>query len=266
MALPPPLDPRTLCASLISSLRRSDLNTTNPDQDANPLRNADQHTQKALLTLHVLFPNELLPALDLLDRNLVTRLILQQSETQQPESPVGSRAPSTLQPEQAVTTLTHESNVGKLHDQERPPSPTHRSRANPTPHQRQPAEVYLVRSAQAPSRARSSHHHHHHQHIASYEVRLHAWSCSCPAFAFAAFPAAASEADDNRSAPSSAEDRGGGGHGWKFGGATLGGDMPVCKHLLACVLVEYSDLFAGLAEEREVSGEALAGYAAGWAD
>jgi hypothetical protein len=53
---------------------------------------------------------------------------------------------------------------------------------------------------------------------------------------------------------------------WKFGGLTLGGDIPVCKHLLACVLVEYCDLFAGFVEEREVSVEELAGWAAGWAD
>jgi hypothetical protein len=54
--------------------------------------------------------------------------------------------------------------------------------------------------------------------------------------------------------------------GWSFGGLTLGSDMPVCKHLLACVLIEHYTSFASFVNEREVSVEELAGWAAGWGD
>ncbi|KAG5440450.1 hypothetical protein PCK2_000478 [Pneumocystis canis] len=61
-----------------------------------------------------------------------------------------------------------------------------------------------------------------------YEVRMFAWHCSCPEFAFSAFN------NDYHI-------------GWNrvatvfntfWGGCILGDPIPVCKHLLACVLVE----------------------------
>lgn len=61
-------------------------------------------------------------------------------------------------------------------------------------------------------------------------------------------------------------------HKWRFGGASLDtegmgtGMPPVCKHLLACVLVDRCDLFAAFAEEREIGEEEAAGWAAGWGD
>jgi hypothetical protein len=60
--------------------------------------------------------------------------------------------------------------------------------------------------------------------------------------------------------------QGSSGAGWRFGGLTLGNHMSVCKHLLACVLVEHCSLFVGFVDEREVSVEELAGWAAGWGD
>lgn len=61
---------------------------------------------------------------------------------------------------------------------------------------------------------------------------------------------------------------GGGGDGererWTVGGLSLGEDVPICKHLLACVLVERTGLFAGFVREREVGVEEWAGWAAGW--
>ena len=55
---------------------------------------------------------------------------------------------------------------------------------------------------------------------------------------------------------------------WIFGGISLGDGMPpVCKHLLACVLAERcKGLFGGFVEERDVSVEEAAGWAAGWGD
>lgn len=60
--------------------------------------------------------------------------------------------------------------------------------------------------------------------------------------------------------------RGGGKSGWQFGGLAKGEDAPVCKHLLACVLVERCAAFKHFVVEREISGEEMAGWAAGWGD
>lgn len=104
----------------------------------------------------------------------------------------------------------------------------------------------------------------------SYEVRLQAWNCNCAAFTFAAFSGewdGTSEMEDEKIA---IEGEGGGdgeevvvGGGW--GGKTLGHGVPICKHLLACVLVENVEGLAAFVEEKLVSKEEMAGLAAGWA-
>lgn len=220
--------PRQLVASLISSMRSSpsptEAKTTAPT--GNPLKDASPAVQKALLTLHVLFPNELLPALDLLERGLITRFMLASRPSHQRERATGTGPEAMGMPS------------------------------------RTPAAVYLVRSAQPQSRHRSAS-----THTTSYEVRFNSWNCSCPTFAFAAFPADSS-AESLAVANVLGLDapRGDGFTDWTFGGLTRGADMPVCKHLLACVLVEHCEMFRSFAEEREVSAEELAGWAAGWGD
>ncbi|KAF2203299.1 hypothetical protein GQ43DRAFT_411913 [Delitschia confertaspora ATCC 74209] len=192
-----------------------------------------------MLTLHVLFPNELLPALDLLDRKLVTRFRIRSKETDEN----GDVA-------QAGEAEALEDTKGELEDSS--PSQT----------------IYYVRSAQQrTSRFKESY-----ESTTYYEVRLSAWTCSCPAFAFAAFPSTnflepffpQQQQDDaasrNRNSISNGDD-------WLFGGLTLGHTTPpVCKHLLACVLVDRCPLFEGFSEKRDVSVEEAAGWAAGWGD
>lgn len=51
---------------------------------------------------------------------------------------------------------------------------------------------------------------------------------------------------------------------WEVGGLSLGKDVPMCKHLLACVLAERVGSFRGYVKTREVSIEEVAGWAAGW--
>jgi hypothetical protein len=51
---------------------------------------------------------------------------------------------------------------------------------------------------------------------------------------------------------------------WHFGGLSRGEGMPMCKHLLACVMVERWREFGDGVEERRVSVEELAGWGAGW--
>ncbi|KAH4354056.1 hypothetical protein HBH98_014200 [Parastagonospora nodorum] len=120
-------------------------------------------------------------------------------------------------------------------------------------HDYTPSSIYYVSSAQ-PRRHASSY-----DTSTSYQVRLRAWNCSCPAFAFAAFPAVHPEPTYQ---PSDATE-----DAW-FGGVSLGeGIPPVCKHLLACVLVEKcAGLFGGFVVEREVGVEEAVGWAAGWGD
>ncbi|KAF2084748.1 hypothetical protein K490DRAFT_68504 [Saccharata proteae CBS 121410] len=233
--------PRHFLTHLLSSLPSA---PPSPSAPQNPLQNLPASHKNLFVTLHVLFPNDFLPALDLLDRRLVTRFLILSS------------------PDDDVTN----------DDEEAQPV------ARNTERKRERKTLYYVQSAQ------QQHHHHHHQRRSryisshdtttqSYEVRLGAWNCSCPAFAFAAFPAVsgnraggAAMAGEHAEDDASAGFEGAGEEGWGFGGRRRGrGLAPVCKHLLACLLVDRSDLFAGCAEEKRVSIEEAAGWAAGWA-
>ncbi|KAI9815731.1 MAG: hypothetical protein M1827_002127 [Pycnora praestabilis] len=118
----------------------------------------------------------------------------------------------------------------------------------------------------------------------SYEVRLNAWNCSCPAFIFSAFNSSNSSSlgvesgglEDSRQGEGDEDDDGGIEKGKVgFGGLTRGGGgggggegevMPaVCKHLLACVLVERCPaLFGAFVQEQTVESAEAAGWGAGW--
>ncbi|KAH7073789.1 hypothetical protein BKA63DRAFT_40612 [Paraphoma chrysanthemicola] len=244
---------------------------------ANTLSEVGEEVKKQLLALQVLFPNEFLPALDLLDRGLVTRLKVAEGEknnasttdsSAQARNNTEAHDGDTYMHDSLAQTTTQDTirpspDLPIGHDAEHPPSSTSPTSSFDT--------IYYVRSAQQ----RSSRFTTSFDTSTSYEVRLLAWNCSCPAFAFAAFPAVHPEPQapvlgatntwGGHDGP--AKDRGHG-DGWTFGGTTLGDDMaPVCKHLLACVLVEKcGGLFGGFVEERHVSVEEVAGWAAGWGD
>lgn len=201
-------NPRHLIASLLTSISTNS-SSRNPEISQNPLKAFSTQDKNAFLTLYALFEKELLPALDCLDRNLVTHLRL-------PQSSDGEESNDNM-------------------------------------------EIYLVRSAQQ--------HHTRHgpsENSNSYEVRLKAWNCSCPAFAFSAFPAAASSTTNDETSEDT--DDIATSEPWLFGGLTKGQDLPVCKHILACVLGRYCKGFEGFIESREVSREELAGWSAGWGD
>lgn len=52
---------------------------------------------------------------------------------------------------------------------------------------------------------------------------------------------------------------------WRWGGLMLGEEgVPVCKHLLACLLGERMGMGGEIVEERVVGREEFAGWAAGW--
>lgn len=102
-----------------------------------------------------------------------------------------------------------------------------------------------------------------------YEVRTQAWNCTCPAFAFAAFAGEGmrefgqdSEEKSEGLGCRGTQDRNGDGERW--GGLAIGSHVPVCKHLLACVLVERCRGLDEYMETRMVKGAEMAGWAAGW--
>jgi hypothetical protein len=279
---------RLFVTQLLNSLPFETVSTT----ESNPLSAVPEAAKKQLLSLQVLFPNEFLPALDLLDRRLVTRLrigddqeLLRQEavgqetvqagedgEATPTNGPIGEEVGSgmnspTLVPAEKLTTTTQ---IAPSITEDRIMTDTVVSSLYDAALNIQDT-IYYVRSAQQ----RSSRYSTSYDTTTSYEVRLCAWNCSCPAFAFAAYPAVYPEPDVPGYDPLHEEtqarlenedwklDR-----KWAFGGVSLGeGIPPVCKHLLACVLAErVSGLFCGFVEERVVSVEEAAGWAAGWGD
>ena len=300
--MPPPHplpDPRTLLTALVNALPPQPANTT-----SNPLATLPQSSKNLLLTLHVLFPHELLPALDLLDRHLVTRFRIHTRASRSDVSAApGSKATAststntstapapraTSPPEQRssadanaspnshvsglIRTAAQDAEIageadaeGVAGEEDAAPPPRGAVPRNPelacgSAPVGAGSYVYYVRSAQR----RTSRYGTSIDATSSYEVRLRAWNCSCPAFAFAAFPA--SVVGTEGEAVLDEEQERDTGAGWKFGGVGLGGGTPpVCKHLLACVLGEWCELFKGFIEERDVSVEEAAGWAAGWGD
>jgi hypothetical protein len=258
MALP---TSRRFITQLLDSLPSSANNTDAP-ATVNPLSAVPEAAKKQLLSLQVLFPNEFLPALDLLDRGLVTRLKIHDDSAEHTASALkdtseaAARNQDNHQDETMANTMAALENYTH-HDIASAQDQSAKSPLQPS------TSTYYVRSAQShPSRYASSY-----DTTTSYEVRLLGWNCSCPAFAFTAFPSVHPEPEipvyNHTTAREGME-----GSKWWFGGVSLGDDIPpVCKHLLACVLVEKcAGLFGGYVEERECCVEEAAGWAAGWGD
>ena len=213
--------------------------------EARPFSQLPASIRPLLTTLHVLFPTLLLPALDLLDRSLITRVV---SESPTGSAPQGQASQSSLV-------------VG---DSDDIPGESVSERL-------QPPCFFLVRSAASISRktfnafATST----------PYIVRLHAWNCSCANFAFDAYPAASAGAavDDGPldimgpgQGPRKAVPRK---EVWDFGGLSFdgrepkGGGVPCCKHLLACLLADrWGNVLGRYAAEKRASKEEIAGLVA----
>ncbi|KAK8039679.1 hypothetical protein PG993_008090 [Apiospora rasikravindrae] len=277
--------PRALLTSLINTLSSiPPAAASGPQQlpSSNPLKFLPPSRARPLLaTLHTLYPNVLLPALDLLDRRLVTRII-----------PVAHAA--TAAPAQQDAPIGEDS-ADDMREGETEPQ-----------QDEDPNFFYLVRSAQQPSRRGR-------RAVEAalndggagptYVVQTQAWNCSCAAFAFSAFPVetvtpvyrisssssascnATSASSHQRNAASAApvsdderRQENGEDEVWEFGGmsrdgldpeheedgAVGTGGVPCCKHLLACVLAErWRDVLGGYVAERRAGKEEAAGLVAG---
>ena len=242
MSPPSALQPsKAFLESLFSTFPKPQPFQAAPEASAGSL-SLCQREKPTLLTLHALFPTSLLPALDLLDRRLITRLTPQDA----------------------------------LHDQVTSRTGCHTS----TP------AVYYVKS-NAPRDGRSRYSRGGDVGVTSYEIRTRAWNCTCSAFAFSAFNGVGSspvyEHDDNSKdderydvladeegeemldVPGPQEKTSTETRDWQWGGLLLEEqNVPICKHLLACVLAEHWPVAGGMVEEQEVNNETMAGWAAGW--
>jgi hypothetical protein len=309
MASPSPALPtsRTFITQLFDSLstlpsdQAAAATNDNAKTNTNPLNNLSDATRKQLLSFQVVFPTEFVPALDLLDRRLVTRFHIR-NEEQMAELKTVIDAGEQQQDVQMMQDTTAESEAPPPQQQQQ--EDTHTRTHPATTKEADPTDkhktnhlnnntIYYVRSAQ---QQRSSRFATSYDTTTYYQVRLRAWNCSCPAFAFSAFPATTvttrhvgneeeaaevavhtslhhsnsitnQEVNNKKDSNNNNAD-----NKWVFGGISLIGKEttqppPVCKHLLACVFVERcKGLFGGFVEDREVGVEEAAGWAAGWGD
>lgn len=230
------------------------------------------------LTLHFLFPHDLLPALDILDRQLVQRFTTT-STTPQPQHQHESEV-YYIQSASAITDAHPIRNTNTTTS-----TTTH---TFPTSTEAQPTTTAPTTSSSSRFRPRERPTETH------YEVRLDSWNCTCAAFAFSALgllsrPDLTSEAEPGFTAAGGSrtlsrsegeegvevgEETEGKGE-FRFGGtATRDGlGAPICKHILAACLARWLPGWAwggdgdeGREWHREVRREEAAGWGAGWGD
>lgn len=258
-------------------------------EPSNPLKVVPPSHRTLLTTLHVLFPTLLLPALDLLDRRLVTRLSLvprkEDEKRYQSEDDDDDESEHPLDGQglefgygQKRDAIPLQQQDERTHQNACPPPLAEREeqdleplysiflvRSSQTTHPRRRKDVLIGGVVEAPAQK-------------TYVVRLRAWNCACAAFAFAAFPGGQSQTfgtdarqaeidvgmDVDDGAPETE-----GEYGWTFGGMSLdgasggGGGVPCCKHLLACLLAErWQASLGSYVEERRIGRNEMAGIVA----
>ncbi|KAL2195905.1 hypothetical protein P885DRAFT_39485 [Corynascus similis CBS 632.67] len=268
----------------------------------NPLRRVPPSHRHLVATLHVLFPGLVLPALDLLERGLVAGVVccpgrgggrLRGKETIKVEK-------EKIDKEAAAAVGLDGDRLEKTADEAgRLPlsgggDGGFGGRKTAEGENRTKYAFYLVQSAAAAEAAREKRRRRKRgdedggdgREGKGYIVRLDAWHCSCAAFAFAAvqgdssvsqgWQGAAGEIglgnDDWHLSPAADESHAEGGteEEWSFGGMSLDGrgagtneEVPVCKHLLACVLAErWHTALGRYVVERTVQREEMAGIVA----
>lgn len=192
--------------------------------------------KSALLTLHFLFPFDFLPALDLIDRKLITKLTHSPIEPDTDPKPADRPSFTTFYV-QSASALTSSSSSS---------SSTRRSKTG-----------RFGNRNYAATRIR-------------YEVRLDSWNCTCPAFAAASLKLILSTstktaADDHFERP----DADTAAPVPLVGGTLTKHDVqiPACKHILAAALCEAAPgLFGSGMTTRDVSVSEMAAWAAGWGE
>lgn len=263
--------PRNLLTSLLTTLATPTPAPT-PTHGApalNPLRNAPADKTALLSTIHVIFPSLLLPALDLLDRGLVTGI---QAEHDAEEGV--SREASEAEGRGGgleVGEGREAAGSGEGEGTEGGDEGTEGVRAE--------AQFYVVKSLASTMRRKAR--------VGRYYlVTLRAWNCTCPSFTLDAFPPARPTKDPAGDTEHGTRAGTGGGvrgkeegehvvsrgredeGSWSFGGSSadglgIGRSVPCCKHLLACVLTErWGDVLGSFVPVKSVRKGEIAGLAA----
>ncbi|RFU80642.1 hypothetical protein TARUN_1598 [Trichoderma arundinaceum] len=209
--------------------------------DREPSSAERSNWRQQLLTLHVIFPSLLLPALDLLDRGLVTRLLVASGSQTAPEAEtpphVGISKDGEAEPTQRQEQFTMHPFTNQLETDSK--------------HQ---ICMYVVQSVASTTSRRKRHTT---QAPRTYAVHLSAWSCSCGAFALDAY--AHQDVTTHTEQPPDGippEWFGSLGLNRRLG---LEEDFPCCKHLLACLLAEkWRKTSGGHVEGKCITKEELA--------
>ncbi|KAK4186032.1 hypothetical protein QBC35DRAFT_388146 [Podospora australis] len=225
---------------------------TDSKANNNPLRRVPISHRHLIITLHVLFPEIVLPALDLLDRRLVTRLILDNSHVKTEERKEDGIAGKKENEEKSETYLVTSA----------APPPSRRKKHPTSGGNAAEDEGLGVASGQR-----------------RYIVHLQAWNCTCAAFAFSSVQDVQVGLDsleivdlDSLGIPEANEGVAAGeaNEVWSFGGMSLdgtsqteGGGVPICKHLMACLLAaRWTAALGGYVTEKRIGVEEMAGIVA----
>jgi hypothetical protein len=281
------------------STTTSPLNPNSNQTSAPPppsLNDLSPHVKPLMLTLHAMFPDTLLPALDVLDRGFVVRLVLDMAAGLDGENeehrdqrrrrdsrgdevrvekrglddsmaaevqrnlPKARGGRSTTGLSSITTDELAASNQSHTDQSHRRPQPTSAPFAA-TPY---PNPISTSPQPPPPStyfiRSTTSPTH--------YSTSLISWSCTCPSFIFSAFKSSSLLDHASTISPAtngSTKDT----SDWVFGG--LGrereapGEIPICKHLLALLLAEkVGSIFGSRVQERKVGLDEFAGWGGGW--
>ncbi|KAK0741760.1 hypothetical protein B0T21DRAFT_345646 [Apiosordaria backusii] len=279
---------RTFLTTLINRLTTIPLNPPPPQvsldtQTPNALSRIPLPHRHLVITLHVLFPNLLLPALDLLDRSLVQKLTLSDPNPNPRPPPIKIKTEPGL--EQNPEDNDGDDGDGEIKAAEGEGVYVVYSTTQPPPSRKRKA---------AAVKTEDDHHHHHTDKGGGggggemmdkmtgqkYLVHLTAWNCTCAAFAFSIVQSLLSESDQQPSssplpAELQLEDIGGEEAQdrqhtkWEFGGMSTdglgenGGGVPICKHLLACLLAErWGDALGEYVTDKRVGKWEMAGVVA----
>lgn len=208
-----------------------------------------------MLTLHCIFPNEFLLALDILDRGLVRRVRTRcrnEPRERDGDEAHAEKEPAGVQPDDS----DKDKNKSSKTQQEVFFFVTSASIAPSASRPSFPASRYGGAQSQLQTQKQWQE--------KGYEVRLQAWNCTCPSFTLSAFhdlgsepsspPQSSSSSDqggniEGNESPMAATDGGGGAsadaNAFDTAAYSFGGTLPlypesapaVCKHILACLLV-----------------------------
>lgn len=199
--------------------------------------------RRQLLTLHVIFPNILLPALDLLDRGLVSRFVVAAAADGEQEAgtePAHGDATTT-------TTTNTTSGSGIMSHSSGKESDT-------------PGQIYMYTVQSAASTNTSRRKRHTPLRNKTYAVHLDAWNCSCGGFALDAYSHYHDpDKQDQQSVQRSASPL------LRLGSLETASpdEFPCCKHLLACLLAEKWKTCGGHGRDKHTTKEELAAVIGG---